>query len=153
MTAWSVEDCLDPKIAQPLGPKPKSKSKPEPEPEPKPINLSGDNASRYRLVGALVRWLMEQNIVVWEDGLDSMWDKKRERWLDGPRDGPRYGPGLGPRGKLNRGKVRLCSVMPVTSVKTHRVFLSVWFNRVLNSRVFVLCSLSLPVTHLAERES
>jgi hypothetical protein len=41
---------------------------------------------------------------------------------------------------------------PVTSVKTHGVSLSVWFDQVLNSRVLVLCSLSLPVTHLAERE-
>ena len=105
---WSVEDCSNPTPAQALTPK------------GGPLNLKGDNGDRLTLVARLVQWLISQNILVWEDGLDVMWDPATGNWWDDSdhRRGPHRGPGGGAAG-LNRGPVCPCSPTSVTNTKTH----------------------------------
>lgn len=114
---WSVEDCPNPAPAQALDPK------------GNPLNLKGDNKDRLTLVAQLIQWLIQQNILVWDDGLDFMWDPNTGGWWDDPshRRGPPRGPGGGAGGALNRGPVRFflfafCSVVEATSVRTHILF-------------------------------
>jgi len=95
---WSVEDCSSPTPAQALGP------------NKKPLNPPGSNTDRLTLVAQLVQWLISQNILVWEDGLDVMWDPASGNWWGDSdhRRGPHRGPGGGAAG-LNRGPSALTS--------------------------------------------
>jgi len=98
---WSVEDCSNPTAAQAL------------DARGNPLNLKGDNKDRLSLVARLIQYLISQNILVWEDGLDVMWNPAGGNWWDDPshRRGPHRGPdgGGGGAGALNRGPSALTS--------------------------------------------
>ena len=65
----------------------------------------GGIQKRVDLLIKLVSWLRDQNILVWEGGLDWMWDPVEGYWYRGEkyRWGPRYGPSESP--EKNRGPV------------------------------------------------
>jgi hypothetical protein len=71
---------------------------------------------------------MKENILVWEDGLDYMWNEGLGQWWDDPRrESNRFGPLWRPNSRKepsdwNRGRVWLFSAIPVTSVKPHVLF-------------------------------
>jgi hypothetical protein len=103
-TSWSIENCLDISAEPPGGPGP----------------LDGPN--RRKIAEKLLWWLQLQNILVWVDGLELMWNSPQSNWYPWPRQTRHWGPGLDSMGRINRGPVRLYAVMPVTSVKTHVFF-------------------------------
>jgi hypothetical protein len=106
------------------------------DPEGKPIIAALDETGRLRLAVKLLTWLTGKNILVWENGLDSMWNSFLRRWIDDPmHESTHWGPKYNKYPKnRNRGKVWLYSGMPMTSVKTQVFFcfLSVAFKGVLS---------------------
>jgi hypothetical protein len=94
----------------------------------------------------LLWWLEEQDILVWENGLEYMWDYGSGRWVSTPS--PRWGPDM-TRISLNRGSVRLCSAVPATSAKTY-VFFCLPISRIYTSSKLSML-ISMPKSICSQR--
>jgi hypothetical protein len=107
--SWSVEDCIAPI--------------PELSASYDGVLIHAETAANLQWTSQLLWWLEGQNILVWENGLDYMWDYRLGWWVSerGHRS-PHWGPDNHPGRPLNRGPVRLCSAIPATSTKTYVFF-------------------------------
>jgi hypothetical protein len=104
--SWSVEDCIAPI--------------PTLSATYDGVTIHAEMAANLQWTSRLLWWLNNQNILVWENGLEYMWDYGSGRW--GSIPAPRWGPDNHPGRPLNRGPVRLCSAIPATSAKTYVFF-------------------------------
>ena len=91
-----------------------------------PIIFDGapDSNRQLRENALILAWFMGENILVWEDGLDCLWDSESETW--GNDDNcKRYGPTPpGPKYKRNRGPVWVLLRSQRRVCEKSRVFLS-----------------------------
>ena len=104
-TTWSVQKCLDRKPEEvEVNHEITTMKKPPMGPEDKAIDWFSSAASDRELVEntLILAWFMGENILVWEDGLDCLWNIQLRGWQDQNFQCNRYGPSTDGR---NRGPV------------------------------------------------